>query len=56
MSTIITIGPSLTGLRGTQLAGSINYTLVTWFLPPWRQSYALEEVLPGRAGEVDSTG
>jgi hypothetical protein len=28
-STIITIGPSLSGLRGTQLAGSINYTLVT---------------------------
>jgi hypothetical protein len=29
-STIITIGPSITGLRGTQLTGSINYTLVTW--------------------------
>jgi hypothetical protein len=28
----------------------------TWVLPPWRQSYALEEVLPGRAGEVDSIG
>ena len=28
-STIITIGPSLTGLRGTQLAGSIIYTLVS---------------------------
>jgi hypothetical protein len=28
-STIITIGPSLTGLRGTRLTGSINYTLVT---------------------------
>jgi hypothetical protein len=28
----------------------------TWVLPPWRQSYALKEVLPGRAGEVDSTG
>jgi hypothetical protein len=28
ISTIITIGPSLTGLRGTQLAGSIIYTLV----------------------------
>jgi hypothetical protein len=27
--TIITIGPSLTGLRGTQLAGSIIYTLAT---------------------------
>jgi hypothetical protein len=27
--TIITIGPSITGLRGTQLTGSINYTLVT---------------------------
>jgi hypothetical protein len=27
-STIITIGPSLLGLRGAQLAGSINYTLV----------------------------
>jgi hypothetical protein len=29
ISIIITIGPSLTGLRGTQLAGSISYTLVT---------------------------
>jgi hypothetical protein len=28
ISTIITIGPSLTGLRGTQLTGSISYTLV----------------------------
>jgi hypothetical protein len=28
----------------------------TWVLPQWRRSYALEEVLPGRAGEVDSTG
>jgi hypothetical protein len=28
-STIITIGPSITGLRGTQLMGSINYTLVS---------------------------
>jgi hypothetical protein len=28
----------------------------TWVLPPWRRSYALEEVLPGRAGEVNSTG
>jgi hypothetical protein len=28
-STIITIGPSLMGLRGTQLTGSIIYTLVT---------------------------
>jgi hypothetical protein len=27
--TSITIGPSYTGLRGTQLTGSINYTLVT---------------------------
>jgi hypothetical protein len=32
ISTSITIGPSLTGLRGTQLSGSIIYTLVssTW--------------------------
>jgi hypothetical protein len=29
ISTIITIGPSYTGLRGTQLTGSISYTLVT---------------------------
>jgi hypothetical protein len=29
ISTSITIGPSLTGLRGTQLTGSIIYTLVT---------------------------
>jgi hypothetical protein len=29
ISTNITIGPSLTGLRGTQLMGSIIYTLVT---------------------------
>jgi hypothetical protein len=29
MSTSITIGPSLTGLRGTQLTGSIIYTLVS---------------------------
>jgi hypothetical protein len=28
----------------------------TCVLPPWRRSYALKEVLPGRAGEVDSTG
>jgi histone deacetylase 1/2 len=28
ISTIITIEPSLTGLRGTQLTGSISYTLV----------------------------
>jgi hypothetical protein len=28
ISTSITIGPSLTGLRGTQLTGSIIYTLV----------------------------
>jgi hypothetical protein len=28
ISTIITTGPSLTGLRGTQLTGSIIYTLV----------------------------
>jgi hypothetical protein len=28
----------------------------TWVLPPWRRSYALEEVLPGRAGEVNSIG
>jgi hypothetical protein len=28
----------------------------TWVLPPWRQSYTLEEVLLGRAGEVDSIG
>jgi hypothetical protein len=28
----------------------------TWVLPPWRQSYALEEVLPGHVGEVDSIG
>jgi hypothetical protein len=27
--TIITIGPSLTDLRGTQLTGSISYTLVS---------------------------
>jgi hypothetical protein len=31
-STIITIGPSTTGLRGTQLTGSIIYTLVS---SPW---------------------
>jgi hypothetical protein len=30
--TSITIGPSLTGLRGTQLTGSIIYTLVSWCL------------------------
>jgi hypothetical protein len=30
ISTSITIGPSITGLRGTQLTGSIIYTLVTW--------------------------
>jgi hypothetical protein len=29
ISTIITIGPNLTGLRGTQLTGSISCTLVT---------------------------
>jgi hypothetical protein len=29
ISIIITIGPSLTGLRGTQLASSISYTLVS---------------------------
>jgi hypothetical protein len=29
ISTIITSGPSLTGLRGTQLVNSISYTLVT---------------------------
>jgi hypothetical protein len=29
ISTIITIGPSLTGLRGTQLMGSIIYTLIS---------------------------
>jgi hypothetical protein len=29
ISTIITFGPSLTGLRGTQLMGSISYTLVS---------------------------
>jgi hypothetical protein len=29
ISTSITIGPSLTGLRGTQLSGSIIYTLVS---------------------------
>jgi hypothetical protein len=28
----------------------------TWVLLPWRRSYALQEVLPGHAGEVDSTG
>jgi hypothetical protein len=27
--TIITIGPNLTGLRGTRQTGSINYTLVS---------------------------
>jgi hypothetical protein len=32
MSTNITIGPSLTGLRGTQLMGSIIYSLVS---SPW---------------------
>jgi hypothetical protein len=32
ISTSITIGPSLTGLRGTQLTGSIIYTLVS---SPW---------------------
>jgi hypothetical protein len=34
ISTIITIGPSLTGLKGTQLTGSIIYTLVTTLLQP----------------------
>jgi hypothetical protein len=29
ISTSITIGPSLTGLRGTQMTGSIIYTLVS---------------------------
>jgi hypothetical protein len=29
ISTSITIGPILTGLRGTQLTGSITFTLVT---------------------------
>jgi hypothetical protein len=24
------LGPSLMGLRGTQITGSISYTLVTW--------------------------
>jgi hypothetical protein len=33
ISTSFTIGPSLTGLRGTQLTGSIIYTLVTGCLP-----------------------
>jgi hypothetical protein len=28
----------------------------TWVLPLWHRSYTLEEVLPGRAEEVDSTG
>jgi hypothetical protein len=29
----------------------------TWVLPPWLRSYARDkEVLPGRAGEVNSTG
>jgi hypothetical protein len=32
ISTIITIGPSLTGLMGTQLTGSISYTLVNSFI------------------------
>jgi hypothetical protein len=32
ISTSITIGPSLTGLRGTQLTGSIIYTLVIYYL------------------------
>jgi hypothetical protein len=31
-STIITIGPSLSGLRGIQLTGFINYTLVNKFI------------------------
>jgi hypothetical protein len=30
ISTSVTIGPSLAGLRGTQLTGSIIYTLVSW--------------------------
>jgi hypothetical protein len=34
ISTSITIGPSLTGRRGTQLTGSIIYTLVTPILSP----------------------
>jgi hypothetical protein len=29
--TTIILGPSLTGLRGTQVTGSISYTLVTSF-------------------------
>jgi hypothetical protein len=28
---MITLGPSLTGLRGTQVTGSIIYTLVRWY-------------------------
>jgi hypothetical protein len=28
----------------------------TWVLPPWRRSYALEEILSGHAGEVYSIG
>jgi hypothetical protein len=28
----------------------------TWVLPPWRRSDTLKEALPGRAGEVNSTG
>jgi hypothetical protein len=42
-STSVTIGPSLTGLRGTQLMGSIIYTLVTMSLslPPSQGSAVL---------------
>jgi hypothetical protein len=33
-------GPSLTGLRGTQVTGSISYTLVRHRVDPWKGRYS----------------
>jgi hypothetical protein len=44
-STIITIGPSLTGLRGTQPTGSINYTHVNYNNKFALRQYLLSEEL-----------
>jgi hypothetical protein len=33
--TMTIFGPSLTGLKGTQITGSISYTLVTWSPNEW---------------------
>jgi hypothetical protein len=33
-------GPSLTGLRGTQVTGSISYTLVRHQVDPWKGRYS----------------